>query len=1342
MAQSITKTIFNQINQHKHIIAITGILIIAAILRFSGYNWDGLYSLHPDERSIVFAIAKIDFLKGQLDPDFFAYGTLPIYLIKIISDFLKAILPSFDIGSQYILIGRLISATAGVLSILFVYLLSNKLYGRTVAVLSSLFLTLTVSQIQYSHFATVDVLLTLFIIITLYLLTDIYDAKATTQRYILVGISIGIALAIKISAAPLVVVFIICHGINVYKLYKDLKAKNTDYSSKAFKELIKFAFLTPIYVLLITLIVNFLAQPYAYIRFPAFLDRIQSELKLAKYADACYTQQYVGSTFLFYYLKEIIQRCMGAPLGILAIISLVIAIVESILKPKTSRHIILLLWVIPYFITINTYEAKFLRYLQPLFPFLCIFAGYYFVKLVEYLKNTNLGKFIAVIISLILIGYTLFYALAFFSIYMRPHTFITGSKWFYKNVPNNSFILSQHWDEGFPLNIKSKGSKEFEKEDLELYEHFGCNTEDRRKSDYLAEYLVKGDYIVAQTRRLYGAVATVNDRYPITSKYFDLLFTNKLGFKPVKEFNSYPSLLGVEFNDDLGDESFSVYDHPKILIFKKDKNYSKQEYINMLESKDENVLTKDQLLSFHQDRKQHESNFSITDEIVIIGAWWLLFEFLSALGLILSFIIFKKKAPSSIFYSYLLGLLGFSYCVWVLVSCRFISYSFPFILFIFVVLLATAAGYVYQHKTQVFEYVKENIDTIFISKIAFLSCFIIFLLIRTQTPEIYWGEKPMDFGIFNNLIRVSQLPPDEIWFSGKALNYYYYGHFMFATLAKLTFIPSYFAYNLSIATISALTFCSAVGILYLLTNSYFYGILSGVITVFWANLSGIRELIFGEHPIGFDFYWATSRVIPHTINEYPLWTILFGDLHAHVIVMPIFIFLIYLSLYLFNTTTSKELICWPVALLTSFTIGAIAVTNTWDFPGASCILILGIITALFYYYQEKIKSLNLSIIFKNLLIILACIALSFLWFLPYWLTTKSASVLSFGVLPKEQSVIINDYLFIWGFFLYIFFGLFVYKIYYKIKPFLSKAVSDNNSTIIGICFILLLLVLQILSTSISTITFTSLFALFSLITFIITKEPMLKAVCCFIFTGTSMTLFAESFYIIDHMNTIFKLFLEVWYIFTFSAIYVLFYLFKEFIPAFKNKTEKNKRDVAIIWLIPFVLLASLSMFTIYTAVVGYCLTNRVPTPYTTINGLSYLKYKNISEYQAIEWLNKNIKGTPTLLEAHGELYGDYSRIAMNTGLPTVVGWDHHLNQRAVPQSEIDKRAKDIETIYSTPNANLAYDLLSKYQIKLIYISWLEARKYDPEGFTKFDKNPSKFKLIYSNKDVKIYKVLY
>jgi YYY domain-containing protein len=1341
MEKTLTYKTWQKIEKHKYVIMCILIIILAAVLRYSGYNWDGLYNIHPDERAIGFAGDRIDFLKLKLDPEFYAYGSLPIYLTKIISNFLTLFDNIWQDFSYYILIGRLISATAGTLSVFIVFLIGKKLYDTKTGLLASLFLALTVSHIQDSHFATVDILLSFFIILSIYLMIDIYNGKATYRNYLAVSISIGLALAVKISASPLLVVFFFCHGINLYR-------NNEHYN---YKKWLSFG----LYVLLI-IAVNFLAQPYAYIHFNQFLERVHSELRIAKTGDICYDQQYIHTPFLIYHLKELIYRSMGPPLGILAVISFALSIIFSIKNPKESRHILLLMWALPYFITINTYTVKYIRYMEPLFPILCLFSAYYLIKLIRYLSTSRAKKILAGSICFIVIGYTLFYSLAFFSIYMRPHTFIVGSKWVYNNIPEGKTILSQHWDEGFPLHIKGKSPQSYTIIELELYEHFGSKTEDRKKSEYLAKNLKKGDYIILQTRRLYGAVSNVKEKYPITTKYFDLLFTNRLGFKLIKEFNSYPTLLGITINDDLSDESFSVYDHPKILIFKKTQQFSEEEYIEMLEDYNKYTLSKEDMLSIHKEEAFKLPEYTITDELIIICFWLILLEAFGLIGFCLTYYLIKKSNGAIIFYSHITGILLFCYIIWILNNLKIINYTSIYIIAFFILALIASIAYIYNRLYAFKEILITNLDTIVLSKLMFAGCFVTFLIIRAQSPEIFWGEKPMDFGILNNLVLINNLPPEEIWYAGNPLNYYYFGQFIYATLTKLSMIPSYFTYNLSLATIGALGFTCTAGIVYLFTKNHLWGLLAGITTMFAGNLSGIRELIYGNEPINFHFFWATSRVIPKTINEYPLWGIIFGDLHAHLIALPLYLLVMFLGIFIAKLYIEKEKL--PISLLfaLSLSIGTVSVTNSWDYPGL-CILLFVITTVALHLKitsnNEKLtNTLNttkyiLLNAFKYYGTLIAIVASSFLWFLPYWLTSKSASVLRFGIINDDEFIRINDYLTLWGLFLFIITSYFIYEIYRHTNTYVFK---NNIKTSLFIISTIGLSAIIIHYTSIysdfGTTALTAILFFTGLSAYFIATTPVRKIFISLATLGILITLLTNIFFMIDHMNTIFKFFLECWYLFTISSVYLLYCIVTDQSKHFKSKQKLKTKVLLGTWIITLVILILLSAFTSITAIAGFTKSKHVRDykPVNTINGIKYLKYQNPNEYQAIIWIRKNLKERAIMLEAQlqeNSAYNNYGRIVMNTGIPALVGWEHHLKQRAIKPDDIEKRYNDVVTIYKTKDINKAYSLLNKYKVDYIYAGWLEVEEFGTAGLKKFERAKDKFELIYSNPRVKIYKVL-
>ncbi|MEN8098712.1 MAG: hypothetical protein ABFQ89_06515, partial [Chloroflexota bacterium] len=138
------------------------------------------------------------------------------------------------------------------------------------------------------------------------------------------------------------------------------------------------------------------------------------------------------------------------------------------------------------------------------------------------------------------------------------------------------------------------------------------------------------------------------------------------------------------------------------------------------------------------------------------------------------------------------------------------------------------------------------------------------------------------------------------------------------------------------------------------------------------------------------------------------------------------------------------------------------------------------------------------------------------------------------------------------------------------------------------------------------------------------------------------------------------------------------------------------------------------------------------------------------DHEAIKWLERNVEGSPVILEAntYPKLYGWGSRYSINTGLPTVAGWEWHSRQhRAAFQGSVElvrNRIEDIQTIYETTDIHLALDLLHHYQVEFIIYGPLERAYYDNIGEGKFAQMISHGYLeeVYQNPGVSIFRTVH
>jgi hypothetical protein len=334
-------------------------------------------------------------------------------------------------------------------------------------------------------------------------------------------------------------------------------------------------------------------MPYAFLNFEKFISDVSLQIQMNNNPYIFpYTLQYVGSLSYFYYLKNIFFWGLGPFISVLSILGCFL-IIKDLLKinwtkirssklefrgPKLQLKIknynfqisnYLLFFTIFvyvfYFLIIGRSSVKFMRYILPLYPFLAILAGYGLLK-IQNSKVKSQNYFIYFIIFSAVV-----WSLMFINIYSQKHTRIQATEWILKNISYGKTLAVEHWDDRLPLY----GGENYNFAELTLYDQ----PDDDFKWRILNEKLKLTDYIIIASNRLYIPLQKLTDCqkfkvcYPKTAKYYKKLFNEELGFKKIAEFAVYPGIKVDSFefkiNDQTADESFTVYDHPKIMIFKK-----------------------------------------------------------------------------------------------------------------------------------------------------------------------------------------------------------------------------------------------------------------------------------------------------------------------------------------------------------------------------------------------------------------------------------------------------------------------------------------------------------------------------------------------------------------------------------------------------------------------------------------------------------------------------------------------------------------------------------------------------------------------------------------------------
>ena len=254
-------------------------------------------------------------------------------------------------------------------------------------------------------------------------------------------------------------------------------------------------------------------------------------------------------------------------------------LLEMVKKGKNveREQLILLVTFLIYFLPSSFLFAKWTRFLAPSFPFFAIFASYF----LTYSINPSAKRNSAVWYWGGQAGYwllTIFYSAMFFSIYTRSDIRLQADRWINQNLPTNSFILTEA---GNMLEVPLSGR--LQKKSFDFY-----NLEnDPKLQRELPELLAKADYFIIQSRRIFANHQRQRSDFPLTARFYDQLFSRDLGFTKIKEFNSYPSLklgsLNFSLPDEKAEETWSVFDHPRLQIFQKKAKLEPEDYQKLLQ---------------------------------------------------------------------------------------------------------------------------------------------------------------------------------------------------------------------------------------------------------------------------------------------------------------------------------------------------------------------------------------------------------------------------------------------------------------------------------------------------------------------------------------------------------------------------------------------------------------------------------------------------------------------------------------------------------------------------------------------------------------------------------------
>jgi YYY domain-containing protein len=978
---------------------LVAILLAGAALRLYNIAWDNDTLPHPDERSTVAFYAPsirwpgdlrtaFDPRRSTLNPFWdvngghrrsYTYGHFPLYTLVLTADAAERLAPLADgLGlpeslvltlddarsmSGYAYLGRFLVALADTATIFLVFLIGRRLYGTWAGLLAAALTAFTVLHIQLSHFFAVDPISTTFTLLALYGSLLLYGRRSSGAALV-TGVGIGLAVASKFSALPIVAAPLVAVVLSAMRASPD---ERWAVRRLGLRNLVVAG--------VVSFVVFAVTSPFVFLDFDNFWQAVVKEQgdMVSGVADFPFTRQYRGTPAYLYFVWQQIRWGMGWPLGLLAFAGLAWVLIRAILGRASPGEWILLSWVVLYFGPTGLFLAKFMRYMVPVVPLFILFGSGMVLSLrsttLRIRKGTNYASHLAFAIALISLLGAIIWSLAFVNgVYGTPHSWVTASRWMYENVPDGACIAGEHWEEGFPRSWSepgmNPGAHQYYQPLLPMYEE-----DTRQKFETIRDTLRDCDYLVLASNRLWRTIPRLAQRYPMSTRYYEALFDGELGFEEVYSLNTPPRLGPLVIDDQDADESFTVYDHPQPIIFKKARQLSDAEWEALLGDQWQGAIHgyvgPPTLLSRLRGRGQmnpslvsnsvsadegsrksllldrpvdelpvvddyHWNSLANRSALAAIFVWWLAVQVIGWLAWPLANRLFRRLPDRGYLLSKGLGWLLVGYCVWLASSLRLLPNALPTVIASVVVLGTVAAGLVARDWGEIRGFLRSQFKLILLGEVIFILVYLYFVGLRLLNPDLWqpWngGEKMLEIGFLNAIVKSAHMPPYDPYYAGGYINYYYYGLFLVGVLIKLTGIQPAIAFNLAVPMLAGLTAGAVFSLGYNLvrhgsssqTRAVTVGVLAVLLVILVGNLAGFTQLVdmLGEHG-GSSFesgipglapavralvglksiviegtklptynYWDPSRVIPDTINEFPYWSFLFADLHPHMIGIP------------------------------------------------------------------------------------------------------------------------------------------------------------------------------------------------------------------------------------------------------------------------------------------------------------------------------------------------------------------------------------------------------------------------------------------------------------------------
>ena len=514
--------------------------------------------------------------EAAMSPKFFMYSPLLPYLINMARWLFETLRHPLNLSVPhdeviYTVMGRAISAALGTATIPLAYAIAARVGGRLAGLLSAFFLACAVLHVQSSHFATTDVAMAFFCVLTLWCALRVAE-RGDVASLVGAGLAFGGAILCKYSGGFVLGVVGLAY----------LLAPQRPSTMKPVGPWVRWV-ARGVIPIVVGFALFFVLDPLVWKYFAKFQSDIKEwvtdpltgvikPIWVAQFADLKRPELYWFSNLLWWGYGPCLEI-----LGTLGVVWL--------LLQREKRAAVVAAFPILYFISTGHVNTPYARYAIPLAPALAICGGLLGAGMLARPGARRLAQAV-VIVAVVITG---LYCLAYMNVYRQPDSRLQASQWLLENVPPEANVLIEPSQNTPPMGSYLTNTDfgrdyvlwgpprtnpdrhdYYQLHTLDGYRALynrGPSDDDRR--NYIAGRLALADWIVMDDSYLQWYQHLPSPDHDVMKNYYRDLFAGQLGFSLVKTFKVYPSLFGWTINDDSAELTFRHFDHPRVYIFKR-----------------------------------------------------------------------------------------------------------------------------------------------------------------------------------------------------------------------------------------------------------------------------------------------------------------------------------------------------------------------------------------------------------------------------------------------------------------------------------------------------------------------------------------------------------------------------------------------------------------------------------------------------------------------------------------------------------------------------------------------------------------------------------------------------